>query len=149
MICLFVLFSLKMIAHCLDIEVLALGRPIHDLWCSVVCFYIRVCFTCTSSVIGISGLLLPIIFQILLHDESISVFFFFPTVVTGPPMCFTDGCRNSLLCLFPDLHSAYSQFHLCIYYSIRRVSVDFQSSSCVILHVSAFPLCFPSLRMSS
>lgn len=57
-----------------------------------------------------------------------------------PPSCFTDVCRHSLLHLSLEL---LCWFQIWIHHSMRPVKSDLQSGSCVILHTSAFSLCFP------
>lgn len=67
-----------------------------------------------------------------------------------PLKCFTDGYRSSLPYFSSDLLHTYWQgykpkmFNLD---SMRPVAIDFESSSCMILHTSPISPCFPSFRV--
>lgn len=69
---------------------------------------------------------------------------------------FTDGCSHSLLCLSHDRDSIddmlNQHFQILMYCSVRPLATDFQSSSCLISHISTLAYLshgFPSFRTIS
>lgn len=58
---------------------------------------------------------------------------------TKPPSCFRDGCRHAPLYLSPNqLHIYNQKFQIRIHHTTRPSNTDFQCSSCVMWHSSAF-----------